>query len=198
VPDLGGVAGRPVLCAVIIATRNNLVYRHVVVKDAQNLADRPSGLGLFRRRRRRGGFAGRRGVAAMEFAIITIPFLAFVFFVIEVGYDLFTQEALDAGLNQAVKQLARGNAQNVQDSASFVSSYLCPDLRGLLECDTHLYIKVQRFPPKGAKDYYDIVDGKPTISGNSLDLSAYQAKGSFCNVERRAGSRNVFSLRARY
>lgn len=126
--------------------------------------------------------AGRRGVAAMEFAIITIPFLAFVFFVIEVGYDLFTQEALDAGLNQAVKQLSRGNAQNVRDATSFVSSYLCPDLRGLLQCDTHIYIKIQKFPATGATDYFDITTGKVPISGNALDLSSYQATGSFCNV----------------
>lgn len=123
-----------------------------------------------------------RAVVALEFAILSIPFFTFVLFLMELSYDLFTQEALDFGLHRATKLLARGNAQNVKDGPTFISQYLCPQLGGLLECQTHLYINVQKFPATGAIDYYDITTGALPVSGHVLNLAAYQSNSSFCNV----------------
>jgi hypothetical protein len=121
-------------------------------------------------------------VVALEFALLSIPFFLFVLFVMELSYDLYTQSALDAGLRQAATQLARGNSQNVKDGPTFISQYVCPDLRGLLECSTHLYVNIIKFPASGATDYYNITTGVLPMAGNTLNLAAYTGSNSFCNV----------------
>jgi Flp pilus assembly protein TadG len=79
--------------------------------------------------------AGRRGAVTLEFAILAVPFFMWILFIFELGYDLFTQEALDAALQSAVRQIQTGNAQGVKTGNAFIKSYLCPATHGLLECD---------------------------------------------------------------
>jgi Flp pilus assembly protein TadG len=77
----------------------------------------------------------RRGAVALEFAILAIPFFMWVLFIFELSYDLFTQEALDAALRSAVRQIQTGNAQGLTTGQDFINAYLCPAASGLLECN---------------------------------------------------------------
>ena len=76
----------------------------------------------------------RRGAVALEFAILAIPFFMWVLFIFELSYDLFTQEAMDAALRSAVRQIQTGNAQGLKTGQDFINAFLCPAARGLLEC----------------------------------------------------------------
>jgi hypothetical protein len=180
---------------VIVATGHHLVYERRVQSKYKNVAC-PSVLAWLRSKiatkapgsgasKRSGlflGTRGRQGVVALEFALVSIPFFMLVLFVLELSYDLYTQSALDAGLRYAATQLARGNSQNVKDGPTFISQYVCPDLGGLLECSSHLYINVIKFPSSGATDYYSITTGTLPMIGNTLNLAAYTGASSFCNV----------------
>ncbi len=126
-------------------------------------------------------FRKRHGSTSLEFAAIALPFVALLLFVLELSYDLFSQEALDAALHTAARQIATGNAQNVQNGATFVSQYLCPDLAGLLKCDTNLYVKVDRLQPNDTQDYYTYTTGDIPVSGLTLNLNGY-GSANFCNA----------------
>lgn len=129
---------------------------------------------------RRGLASDLRSVVAVEFAILAIPFFMFMLFIFEISYDLFTQEALDAGLHAAVRQIQTGNAQNVQNGNQFIANYLCPDMRGLLECGTHVFVRVQKLSLTGSQDFYNYTDGVIPVIGNTLDLTGY-GSANFCN-----------------
>ena len=120
----------------------------------------------------------RSGTAAVEFAIIAVPFLAVLMLTFELAYDLFAQTVLDRALQSAARQVQTGQAQNLT-SATFLSTILCPALDGALSCAS-VYVKIQRILPTATQDYFDFTTGTPTITNGQLDLSSYSG-GSFCN-----------------
>ncbi len=138
----------------------------------------------------------RRGVAAVEFAMVSIPFFLLLFFIFEISMDLFQQEALDAALHLAVRQIQTGNAQNVSNGAAFVSTYMCPYATAVLNCN-NISIKVQKLTLNagttlyttgsggtaingGYTDYYNFTTGQLPMTAGALDLSSF-ASANFCN-----------------
>ena len=120
-----------------------------------------------------------RAAAALEFAIVAMPFILALLFVFELSYDLFVQEALDSGLHQAVRQIQTGSAQNVTNGAAFITKYLCPAVAGLLSC-SGLYINVQKLSLTYPQDYWNATTGKLPVNAGALNLSGFSS-ASFCN-----------------
>jgi len=104
-----------------------------------------------------------------------------IMFIFELGYDLFTQEALDAALQYAVRQIQTGNAQGVQTGQDFIKRYLCPAGRGLLEC-TNMSISVTALDPTLMPDYS--FAPMPMIQLNQGQIVPFNdsAGGAFCNA----------------
>src|ERR1700729_1167014 len=78
----------------------------------------------------------QRGSAALEFAVVALPFITFLVFLLEIGYDFFAQVALDYGVQTSARQIQVGNAQGANTAAVFQTDYLCPSLSGLLPCSS--------------------------------------------------------------
>jgi Flp pilus assembly protein TadG len=132
---------------------------------------------------RSGWMRRRRGSTSVEFAVVAFPFVALLLFVFEISYDLFCQEALDTALTTAVRQIATGNAQNAQSGSQFVQNYLCPDAVGLLECNSSLFVRVDKIAlsPTSALDYWNYTTGNVPVTGNTLNLAGY-GNANFCNA----------------
>jgi Flp pilus assembly protein TadG len=81
---------------------------------------------------RRGG----RGMVAMEFAILSVPFFIMFLGTMEVAYDLFVQSELDNAVNIAARSVQVGSSQvNAgTTSAQFIAKYVCPNLSSALDC----------------------------------------------------------------
>jgi Flp pilus assembly protein TadG len=81
---------------------------------------------------------GRRtaGSVALEFAMIGPAFLGLLLFVLELGFLLYAQTALDYAVNQAARQMQTGQKTiaNGAPQALFVSQNLCPFLGAFLTC----------------------------------------------------------------
>ena len=153
---------------------------------------------LVRRLRRAGAGSAsirgaKRGVVALEFAILSTAFMSLMLFVFEFSYDQYCQEALDCGLNLAAREISTGNAQNIQSVGQFTSTYLCPNLQGLLDCSTNVFVRIQNVTFSGTADFHDATTGQVPANGNALDLSSF-GTGSFCN----AGPNQFYLLSAVY
>lgn len=97
----------------------------------------------------------RRGVTAIEFALISVPFFGLLMAIFQSGLYFFTSEALDAAVQDAARNIYTGQAQsaNVTKSADFVSKYLCPQTGGtrlstLIDC-SQLVVDVRPAPNNG-------------------------------------------------
>lgn len=62
------------------------------------------------------------GAAAVEFALVLIPFLIVVFGLIQYGFYFFAAQAGSSAANSALRQLAVGNCQDSAKLASYVNS----------------------------------------------------------------------------
>jgi hypothetical protein len=124
--------------------------------------------------------SGRGAATTLEFALVAIPFLTFVLFVIELSYDLFTQEVMDSALHVAAREIQTGNAQNALNGNDFISKYLAPQLSGLLS-PSNIHVQVKRVSPTSGQDYYNFTTGTLPMNAGSLDLSGFSS-GVFCNT----------------
>lgn len=126
------------------------------------------------RRTRHGGLAilcrDRRGGAALEFAVVSLPMLTMLLFLVELGYDFFAQVSLDYGVQTAARQLQIGVAQSASTAADFQDKYLCPVVSGLLPCSS---IAMNILPV--TTDYHTAVSGTmPINSSGQLDTTSYR------------------------
>jgi len=76
---------------------------------------------------------GRRSVAAVEFALVALPFLILVLGIMELGFDLYVQTMLDYALDTAARGVQVGTTvgNTSQSSSSFRAEAICPYLYGL-------------------------------------------------------------------
>lgn len=110
----------------------------------------------------------RAGTVAMEFALIAGVFLGLLFFLLQLGFVLYAQIAVDHATVQAARLLQVDSSQKLSGSrATFQAVTFCPLLAPLLTCDNVL-IGLRPVSP----DYLaDLTTNPPVISG-ALSLPA--------------------------
>lgn len=82
------------------------------------------GRGIFRR--------DTRGSAALEFAIVGLPFFAVIFAIIEMAVDFMIYAEIDTAVQRSVADIRSGIVQMQSMTASqFKSQVLCPKMPGL-------------------------------------------------------------------
>ncbi len=83
------------------------------------------------------------GATAVEFALVAGPFLFVLCTICETGVMLFTEYAIQSGVQEATRQLRTGQAQAASMSAASFKSKIC-ELAGIVidcEADVTVYVK---------------------------------------------------------
>jgi Flp pilus assembly protein TadG len=90
---------------------------------------------------------GSSGAAAIEFAIVALPFITLILGLMEIGFDLFVQVTLDAAVDQAARSVQTGAVQGSsgESSAQLAAASVCPALVGLLDC-SQIIVGVEPVP----------------------------------------------------
>lgn len=96
--------------------------------------------GLFGRFRR-----DRKGVAAVEFALLAIPFFLMIFATIETGIVFLAELTLDQAVDQVGRTVRTGEVQKANVTKDVFKNRLCDKVRFLMNCD-NLLIDVANFP----------------------------------------------------
>jgi Flp pilus assembly protein TadG len=79
--------------------------------------------------------ADRRAVAAIEYAMVGIPFTVGLLFFVELAFDYYVQASVDFAVDAAARQIQRGEMPpSAQSQAAFNAGVLCPVLSGFLAC----------------------------------------------------------------
>lgn len=94
--------------------------------NALRLARQESVLG-----RVRGFVRNKSGAAALEFAMVALPFLAMIICIIEVGVDFLFFSQIDYAAHKAAQEIRSGSVQMQKLTADqFKTNVLCPKLSG--------------------------------------------------------------------
>jgi Flp pilus assembly protein TadG len=87
------------------------------------------------RRARTRLLSDRRATAALEFAIVSVPFIGFVLGMAITGMNLYLQHALDVALLVSVRQIQLGAVPVSQTAAGFISGVFCSNFATFAPCD---------------------------------------------------------------
>jgi Flp pilus assembly protein TadG len=121
------------------------------------------------------------GAAAVEFAIVALPFLALLFAILETALVFFATQSLEASAANSARLIMTGQAQtgvspttgNVGYTATDFKNAVCAQLSGLFDC-SQLYVSVQTYTSFGSANTgtpLDTSTGKMTVDVNNLPFS---------------------------
>ena len=82
----------------------------------------------------------RRAAAALEFAIVSVPFLGLVLGLAAVALDLYLQQALDLALHNAVRQVQLGRVPSTYSAGDFAAKVFCPAFAVFAPCANLLVV----------------------------------------------------------
>ncbi len=82
---------------------------------------------------------GRKGTAAIEFAVAAPVFLLFACMIIENGIMLFTQASLDNATRDAARLIQTGQVNANGNASTLFTNQLCTDLSSFITCASLLY-----------------------------------------------------------
>jgi len=103
------------------------------------------------------------GMAAVEFAMVSLPFFMMVFGLILVGLYFFTTFTLENAVEQAARLIRTGQVQQQGMSADDFKLEVCKRAPQYVDCDGKMRVNVQSYAEFG-----DIVTPSCTDSGGNL------------------------------
>jgi len=83
----------------------------------------------------------REGTAAIEFAILAIPFFMLLFAILELAIVFFINSTLTHSISEASRQIRTGNFQACGSKEKF-KELVCANMQGLGNCEKRLRIDV--------------------------------------------------------
>ncbi len=108
------------------------------------------------------------GAVAIEFAMVAGPLFALMLGIIEAGYDLYMQGALDSAAHEAARQILTGAVQNTSvngaaaDQSYFIKSFVCSKLPGNFAC-SNVVVNISDFAKTATPTpYYNYVNAAKT------------------------------------
>lgn len=89
----------------------------------------------------------REGMAALEFAIVVLPFFLLTIGLAEISMIGFAQTSLDFAVSETARQIRTGQAQMGGLTEGEIQERLCDEVNNfvVLSCDGNLFLDVNRF-----------------------------------------------------
>jgi Flp pilus assembly protein TadG len=140
-------------------------------------------LAAFSRGRRRLA-SDERGVTAVEFGLVSVPFLGITFAIVEMSILLFSGQALDTALQDTSRRIMTGQIQVAGLSQTQFKNEICTRMPSLINCAADVFVDVRSYPDAAP------APALPVNSGN-FDTSNFIFKpgGPSCIVVVRAALR---------
>jgi Flp pilus assembly protein TadG len=85
------------------------------------------------------------GVAAVEFAMVAVPFLALTFAILETALVFFAGQTLETAVTDAGRLIMTGQAQTQGWSKDDFKTQVCNRIFGLFDCVNGVYVDVQTY-----------------------------------------------------
>lgn len=114
------------------------------------------------------------GSAAMEFALVALPFFTMMFAAIDFGLMRFATSTLENGVAEAARQIRTGQVAANGTTAAQFRTLVCNSVSQLLTCDARLAIDVRVFNSFDDVNFPAAVDA----NGNLTGAFQYQTGGA--------------------
>ena len=118
----------------------------------------------------------QNGAAAVEFALVAVPFLALTFAILETALVFFAGQTLEAAVTDASRLIMTGQAQTSGFNKDSFKQAVCDRIYGLFDCTNGVHVDVKNY-----SSFSSISTASP-VTGGQLDTSkmAYVPGGPGC------------------
>lgn len=124
-----------------------------------------------RRRRLFRRFAkSRDGAAAVEFALVSIPFFALLFAIIETALMFFIGQILDNAVTEVARKIRTGQAHQSGMSATQMETEICSAMIDIGSCGERLYLDVRTYDSFGDVNLDSPINGDGEIGDVEFDI----------------------------
>jgi Flp pilus assembly protein TadG len=107
-----------------------------------------------------------KGTAAVEFALVSIPFMALIFAILETALVFFANQTLESAASDAGRLIMTGQAQTAGYSQNDFKTAVCNDLAGgLFDCSNGVQVDVKTYTSFAA------IDTSSPVKNGQLDTS---------------------------
>lgn len=133
--------------------------------------------GVMRGRAARRFLRQQDGAAAVEFALVALPFLALLFAILETAMVFFAGQTLEAATAESARLLLTGQAQTAGFSKDDFKTQVCNRVYGLFDCAGGVYVDVKNYSNSFAS-----VTSTPPVNNGVLNTNAmsYAPGGPGC------------------
>jgi Flp pilus assembly protein TadG len=101
------------------------------------------------------------GAAAVEFALVAVPFLALTFAILETALVFFAGQTLEAAVSSSGRLIMTGQAQNGGYSQDDFKTQVCNRLAGgLFDCTNGVYVDVKTYT-----SFSNVNTASPVVNG---------------------------------
>jgi Flp pilus assembly protein TadG len=124
-----------------------------------------------------GGTAGRRflrherGGAAVDFALMLLPFLMVLMTIIESAVVLLAGQVLQTSATNAGRLILTGQAQNAAYTASQFKNTICANLTVMFNCANNLYVDVESFSSFSSINLTNATNANGTLNTGGFGYS---------------------------
>ena len=108
----------------------------------------------------------KTGSAAVEFAMLAIPFFLLLYAVIDTSLVYFATQTLENGVSAAARQIRTGQAQAANMTQQQFRTMICNQISMLLACDARLGIDVRKFTSFSSVALPGALDANGNLTGN--------------------------------
>ncbi len=106
------------------------------------------------------------GVAAIEFAMVALPFFVLLYAIFDVALIFFATTTLENGIVAAARQIRTGQAQAANMTAEQFRTLVCNEINMLLACDARLALDVRKFSGFNNVALPAALDGDGNLTGD--------------------------------
>lgn len=106
------------------------------------------------------------GTTAIEFGMVAIPFLMFVFALIGIAFYFFIMTSLDKGMDQTSRLVRTGQAQNTNMTVDQFRQKICDSAGGWIKCNK-VQVFVQKYPDWSSVQPQACLDASGNVVTNS-------------------------------
>lgn len=110
------------------------------------------------------------GTTAIEFGMVAVPFLMFVFALVGVAFYFFINTSLDKGMDQSSRLVRTGQAQNSNMTVDQFKQKICDSAGGWIKCNK-VQVFVQKYPDWASVQPQACVDAGGNVVTNSASGS---------------------------
>jgi hypothetical protein len=87
-----------------------------------------------------------RGVTAIEFGLVAVPFIALMYAILETALVFFAGQALETAIGNSARLIRTGQAQEDGMTLSDFRTSICDQVFQLFDCEGGLQLDVRTFP----------------------------------------------------